>query len=94
MGISTRLGTMVTEMVKSITVDNYAALPHGYTKEFFGDYYDMYYNNVTYCYSHWKYDGPCTRTQIKNFSISGAAGDDEELAIVPMVQPYYPANCR
>ena len=94
MGISTRLGTRVTEIVDKITVDNYAALPGGYTKEFFGDYYDTYYNNVTYCYSHWKYDGPCTRTQIKDFSISGAAGADKAIATVSMVQPYFPANCQ
>lgn len=94
MGISTRLGTRVTEIIDTITVDNYAALPGGYTKEFYGDYYDTYYNNVTYCYSHWKYDGPCTRTQIEDFSISGAAGADEAIATVSMVQPYYPANCR
>ena len=94
MGISMRLGTRVTEIVDSITVDNHAALPGGYTKDFFGDHYDTYYNNVTYCYSHWKYDDSCTRTQIKDFSISGAAGEDEALATVSMVQPYYPANCR
>ena len=89
MGISTRLGTRVTEIVDTITVDNYAALPRGYTKEFFGDYYDTYYNNVSYCYSRWKYDGPCTRTQIKSFSISGATGADAAIATISMVQPYF-----
>lgn len=94
MGISTRLGTRVIEIVDTITIDNFAALPGGYTKEFLGDYYDIYYNNVSYCFSRWKYDGPCTRTQIENFSISGTAGENKAVASISMIKPYYPANCR
>ena len=92
-GSCSRLGAWVTERIKSITVDNYAALPNGYSVDYYDDIYATNYNSATYCYKYALTYGPCLELLAKTFSISGAAGADEAEATITMLRPTWPANC-
>lgn len=90
-----RLGTRVTTIVDEIEVENFAAIPKGYEETYIDDIYAANYNNAGYSYDYWwSHAGPNFEQQSRYFSISGAAGEDEELAVVSMVRPADPSVCR
>lgn len=92
-GSCSRLGAWVTERIKSITVDNYAALPNGHSVDYYDDIRATNHNNATYCYKYTLTYGPCLELLAKTFSISGAAGADKSEVTLKMLRPAWPANC-
>lgn len=95
MGTCSRLGARVTSIIDDITIDNFAALPGGYEETYYDDIYARNYNNAAYSYNYWwSCYGPNFEQQAPRFSISGAAGEDEEVAVVKMVMPELPGYCR
>lgn len=94
MGTCSRLGTRVTSIFDDIKVENFAALPGGYSKTYTDDIYGNNYNNASYCYNYWRTYGPNYEEQSQRFSISGAAGKDKALAVEKMLMPDTPAECK
>ena len=92
-GTCSRLGTRVTTIIDEIKVENFAALPGGYSETYLDDIYANNYNNATYYYNYWWYEGTNFEHQADSFSISGAAGDDVEAVVERMVAPSIPALC-